>query len=269
MAEVLEDGERGMEAARRAWEKVVEGKPEAALVGDEEKVRLLPPNPAARKVLCLAGNYVEHITEGGRKLAEQDRQTPRVFMKPPSTTLRGPRDPIVIGRYARKIDWEAELAVVIGKKGKYISVEEAAAYVAGYSVFNDVSERSFKVWERSEARERDNFFDWLNGKWLDSFAPMGPSLVTRDEVSDVGNLHIRLDVNNEVMQEATTGQMIFSPEEIVSFISCFVTLEPGDVIATGTPGGVGAAKGIFLKPGDVVTTEIQGLGKMVNPVVGE
>jgi 2-keto-4-pentenoate hydratase/2-oxohepta-3-ene-1,7-dioic acid hydratase in catechol pathway len=266
---LLEAGETGMDAARDVWAKVVSGKAEEMFVGEEERVRLLPPNPGARKVFCLAGNYAEHITEAGRKVAEQDRQTPRVFMKPPSTTLRGPRDPIVIGKYAVKIDWEAELALIIGKKGKYIAANEAAGYIAGYSVFNDVSERAFKVWDRTESREIDRFFDWLNGKWLDGFAPMGPCLVTRDEIADARNLRITLKVNDQVMQDGNTGQMMFSPEEIVSFISCFVTLEPGDVIATGTPSGVGNARGISLKPGDVVTTEIQGLGKMVNAVVKE
>lgn len=267
MAELLEAGEEGMAAAEKAWKKVVEGK--AKPLGTEEEVRLLPPNPSARKVFCLAGNYVEHITEGGRNLAEQDRQTPRVFMKPPSTTLRGARDPIVIGRYAQKIDWEAELAIIIGKKAKYVPAGQANDCIAGYCVFNDVSERGFKVWERAEAREWDRFFDWLNGKWLDGFAPTGPCLVTKDEIPDPTNLRITLTVNDQVMQEANTGQMIFSPAEIVSFISSFVTLEPGDVIATGTPSGVGAARGIFLKPGDVVTTEIERLGRLVNPVVAE
>jgi len=229
-----------------------------------DPTELGPPIPAPRKLLLLAGNYAEHIMEGGRRLHEADKATPRVFMKPPSTTLGGPRADIPIPPIAQFIDWEAELAVVIGRRGKAIQAADALPYVAGYMVLNDVSERELLIKSRPEKRDIDGYFDWLNGKWLDGFAPCGPWLTTADEVPDPHALDIRLSVNGTVQQQGNTGQMIFHVEDIIAYISAIVTLEPGDIIATGTCAGVGHGKGVRLQPGDVVTTEIPGLGTLIN-----
>jgi 2-keto-4-pentenoate hydratase/2-oxohepta-3-ene-1,7-dioic acid hydratase in catechol pathway len=268
---VLADANAFLEAGRAALEaaaRVVEfAQREGEWMVPVDRVRLAAPVPAPRKLFALAGNYAAHIMEGGARLEEADKATPRIFMKPPSTTVRGPRDPIVITEVTRAIDWEAELGVVIGRQGKHIPPDEALDYVAGYTCVNDVSERKLLIKERPESRDRDRWFDWLNGKWLDSFAPMGPCLVTADEIPDPHTLDLTLHVNDELMQNANTGQMIFRVEEIIAYISAIVTLEPGDVISTGTAAGVGSARGIFLQPGDVVRTAIAGIGEMVNPVV--
>lgn len=232
-----------------------------------EEVRLGPPIPNPRKLLLLAGNYAEHIMEGGRRLAEADKATPRVFMKPPSTTIRGPFDTIPIPPVARFIDWEAELAMVIGRRCKGATADEAAGCIAGYMILNDVSERELFLRARPETRPIDEFFDWLNGKWLDGFAPCGPWLTTADAVPEPHQLPIRLTVNGAVQQEGNTGQMIFHVGEILEWISTIVTLEPGDIIATGTCAGVGKAKGIKLAPGDVVRVEIGHLGAIENACV--
>lgn len=229
-----------------------------------EIVRFGAPIPNPRKLLLLAGNYAEHILESGRRLAEADQVTPRVFMKPPSTTLRGPFDAIPIPPVARFVDWEAELAVVIGRRCKAVRAAEAAACVAGYLVLNDISERELLLRERPETRPIDEFFDWLNGKWLDGFAPCGPWLTTADEVPDPHALPLRLTVNGVLHQDGNTGQMIFHVPEIIEWISTIVTLEPGDIIATGTCAGVGRAKGVRLRPGDVVRAEVGHLGALEN-----
>ncbi|MDH7568445.1 MAG: fumarylacetoacetate hydrolase family protein [Armatimonadota bacterium] len=262
MLGLLEAGQEGLAVARAAI-----ADPPAGTVLPLGSVRLRAPILYPRKLFCLAGNYAEHILESGRGLSEKDRVTPRVFMKPPTTTVIGPYDPIRIPPLAQKIDWEAELAVVIGRRGKAISEADALDFVAGYTVINDVSERALKIRERAESAEWDRFFDWLNGKWLDTFAPMGPWIVTADEVGDPHRLGVRLTVNGVEMQNGNTGQMIFRVADIVSYISQIITLEPGDCIATGTPAGVGMGRGIFLKPGDRVRTEIEGIGALENEVV--
>jgi 2-keto-4-pentenoate hydratase/2-oxohepta-3-ene-1,7-dioic acid hydratase in catechol pathway len=228
--------------------------------------RFKPPIMYPRKLLCLAGNYAEHIREGGGRAYDKSKVTPRVFMKPPTTTVIGHGEPIVIPRNGNKIDWEAEMGVVIGRRGRFISAEEAYDYVFGYTIVNDVSERRLKVPKEREPREGDRWFDWLNGKWFDTFAPMGPWVVTKDEIPDPHSLRIALTVNDEVMQDSNTSRMIFTVPELVEFISTLVTLEPGDVISTGTPEGTGAARGVFLKRGDVVRVQIEGIGELVNPV---
>jgi len=143
-----------------------------------DAARLRAPVPCPRKLFALAGNYVEHIAEAGRAVEPQDKQTPRVFMKPPFSTVIGPGADILVPPIARSIDWEGELAVVIGKVAKGVSRQEALDYVAGYTIMNDVSERDLKIWDRSDSRPQDKWFDWLNGKWLDTFAPQGPWIVT-------------------------------------------------------------------------------------------
>lgn len=235
------------------------------------EVKLKAPVPRPRKVLCLAGNYAEHIREGrgdviSREVLDKTTTVPRVFMKPPSTTVIGPYDTVVIPKNGQQIDWEAELAVVIGKRGKFISAKDAPNYIAGYTVMNDTSERKLKVSPTRVPREGDKWFDWLNGKWFDTFAPQGPCLVTEDEVGDPNNLKISLRVNGEIMQNSNTKNMIFNTYDLVEFISTIVTLEPGDLISTGTPEGVGIARGILLKDGDLMETEVENIGTMRNPI---
>ena len=232
-----------------------------------DQVELGAPLPRPNKLLLLAGNYAEHIMEGGRRLEEADKATPRVFMKPPSTTIRGPFDPIPVPPVAQFVDWEAELAFVIGRECKGVKAADGLDYVAGYTVINDVSERELKIRDRAESRPIDGFFDWLNGKWLDGFAPMGPWLTTADEVPDPHALEISLTVNGTAQQRGNTGQMIFHIGDIIEYISTIVTLEPGDVVATGTCAGVGHAKGIKLQPGDVVAVEVAGLGRIENTCI--
>ncbi|MGQ9731155.1 MAG: fumarylacetoacetate hydrolase family protein, partial [Candidatus Zipacnadales bacterium] len=190
-----------------------------------ENVKLEAPVPCPGKLFALAGNYAEHIMEStskrlqGTGITESDRATPRVFMKPPSTTVIGPGDPIVIGKKAQFVDWEAELGVIIGKPGKYIPRDEAMAHVGGITIINDVSERELRIWSRPEDREWDKFFDWLNGKWCDGFAPMGPCAVPISEIDDVDRLSLRLWVNGELKQDGNTGQMMFKIPDILEYIS--------------------------------------------------
>ena len=270
----LEAGDAALDAAKAAI-SFAEGRLELSRPldlseGQKGETRLRPPVPAPRKLFCLATNYQEHMEERGTyRMQKKDTVTPRIFMKPPSTTLRAHGEPILISPQAQWIDWEGELAIVIGKRGKYIPRDEAMGYVAGYSCLNDVSERALKIRDRVETDARDAYFDWLNGKWMDSFAPMGPVLVTADEISDPHDLELSLWVNGKRMQHASTGGMIFDIPDMLEYLSCYITLEPGDVIATGTPSGVGRAQGIRLEPGDVVRLEIEGIGVLENPVEAE
>jgi len=238
------------------------------------EVKLLAPVPRPGKLFCLAGNYAEHITEGKPSAApgevhQSDRATPRIFLKPSTNTVCGPGDPVVIGRKAQFVDYEGELAVIIGKRGKYIPAAEALAYVGGVTCFNDVSERRLRIWDRPEDRPWDSFFDWLNGKWGDSFAPMGPCAVPLADISDLHGLQLTTRVNGAVVQSASTGDMLFSVAQVIEYLSQMVTLAPGDVIATGTPAGVGHARGVNLKPGDCVEVEITEIGVLRNPVQAE
>jgi len=266
MVDLLEAGPAAMDQARAVLAEAEAGAGTAQWF-DRDAVILGPPVPGARKLFALAGNYAEHIEESIKHAGIS--QAPRVFMKPPSTVLRGDGAPIVLHRHARAIDWEAELAVVIGARAKYVSRADALAYVAGYSCFNDVSERKFRVFPHERRSEWDGFFEWLNGKWVDGFGPMGPALVTPDEVGDVQDLDISLTVNGTVQQSANTRQMIFDVATIIEFLSAFCTLEPGDIIATGTPAGVGDARGVYLSAGDTVQVRIDRVGTLTNPVIAE
>ena len=266
----LEGGEAAMGAVLSAVERAQNGEALAGQVLPLDSVRLKPPVPQARKLLALAGNYHEHIREGGRPTHEKGETYPYFFMKPPSTTLVGGGDPVRYPRIARKLDYEGELTLVIGRRGREIAEDEAYRYVAGYTILNDISERALASKEPPRAeRERDRFFDWLVGKWFDSAAPCGPWLVTPDEIEDPHNLRLQTRVNGETRQDASTDEMIFTVPEIVSFISRVVTLEPGDLIATGTPGGVGSARGQFLKPGDTVEVEIERIGTLRSTLLAD
>jgi 2,4-diketo-3-deoxy-L-fuconate hydrolase len=234
-----------------------------------DEVTLLVPVPRPGKILLLAGNYAKHVEERGGIAAERAETFPYVFLKPASNTLTNPNDPIVIPRASPDhVDWECELGVVIGRECKGVSEAEALEYVAGYTVVNDVSDRKFTPNPARKARDRDKFFDWLHGKWHDTFCPMGPCLLSSEGV-DPQALRVTLKVNGETRQDAPTSQMVFPVAAIVSFLSTFVTLEPGDVISTGTPSGVGSASGTYLKPGDLVEASIEGIGTLSNPVLAE
>jgi 2,4-diketo-3-deoxy-L-fuconate hydrolase len=235
-------------------------------IGD---VHLLVPIGNPSKLLLLAGNYAAHVAERGGTSAERAETFPYVFMKPPSTTLTDPDQPIVIPRSSPDhIDWECELGVVIGRECRNVSEAEALSFVAGYTVVNDISDRKFTPNPGRKPRERDKFFDWLHGKWHDGFCPVGPCVLSADGV-DPQALPIVLRVNGQVKQDGNTSQMVFPVAAIVAFLSSFVTLEPGDIISTGTPSGVGSATGVYLKPGDVIEAEIGGIGVLRNPVVAE
>jgi 2-keto-4-pentenoate hydratase/2-oxohepta-3-ene-1,7-dioic acid hydratase in catechol pathway len=228
---------------------------------------LLVPIPSPSKLLLLAGNYSKHIEEGGGRAEERARTFPYVFMKPPLTTLTHPGKPVKIPAVSpNHVDWELELGVIIGKRCKGVSEKDALNYVAGYTVVNDISDRKFKPNPDRAAREKDGFFDWLHGKWHDTFCPMGPAVLPADELPNPQTLHMTLKVNGEIEQDASTAEMVFPVAAIIEFISSFVTLEPGDIISTGTPSGVGHAKGKFLKPGDRVEATIEKIGTLFNPV---
>lgn len=235
-----------------------------------EDLRLLPPIPRPPKLLLLAGNYAKHIEEGGGIAAERNETFPYVFMKPPSTTLVGPRDPIVIPRVSPlKIDWECELGVVIGRRCKNVGEAEALEAVAGYTVINDISDRGFRPNPGRKARERDKFFDWMHGKWHDGSCPVGPCILAADKAVDPQAFAFSLSVNNTRHQDASTAQMVFPVAAVIAFLSQWVTLEPGDLISTGTASGVGNTTETYLKPGDLVIAEVKGIGRLENPVIAE
>ena len=232
-----------------------------------ESVKLLVPVPNPSKLLLLAGNYSKHIEEGGGKATERALTFPYVFMKPPLTTLTNPGDPVRIPEVSpNHIDWELELGVIIGRTAKNVKEADALNYVAGYTVVNDISDRKFRPNSGRTQREKDGFFDWLHGKWHDTFCPMGPCVLPADELPDPQTLHMTLKVNGHVEQDGSTSEMVFPVAAIIEFISSFVTLVPGDIISTGTTSGVGHAKGKFLKAGDVMEASIEQIGTLRNPV---
>lgn len=235
-----------------------------------DQVELLVPNPRPPKLFLLAGNYAKHIEEGGGVAAERAETFPYVFMKPPTTTLVDPHKSVTIPTISPDaIDWELELAVVIGRGGKSISAADALDHVAGYTIINDISNRRFRPNPDRKTREKDAFFDWLHGKWFDGFCPCGPCITSADAIPDPQTLDLRLDLNGERQQDASTSQQIFPVAAVIEFISSFTTLEPGDMISTGTPEGVGMGKGLFLKPGDLLEASIGSIGTLVSPVVSE
>jgi 2-keto-4-pentenoate hydratase/2-oxohepta-3-ene-1,7-dioic acid hydratase in catechol pathway len=207
------------------------------------------------KIICVGLNYADHARETGADIPTE----PILFFKS-TTALSGPFDPVVIPKGSTKTDWEVELAIVIGKKAQYVSETEAYDYVAGYCLHNDYSEREYQL-------ERGG--NWSKGKGCDTFAPLGPVLVTKDEIKDVHNLSMWLDVNGKRFQTSNTDQLIFNVPQVVSYISQFMTLLPGDVISTGTPHGVGLGfkPPIYLQSGDVVTLGMEGLGEQKQTVI--
>ena len=222
-----------------------------------KEVELLAPLVNPPKIICLGLNYYDHAAEQGAKIPDE----PIIFMKP-RTAITGPFKPIVKPSFVEKLDYEAELAIVIGKRCKNVSVEEARQCIFGYTVFNDVSARDIQFKDRQ----------WTRGKSFDTFAPIGPYIVLADQVGDPSDLRIRTWVNDELRQDSSTRNMVFNVYEIVHHLSRVMTLEPGDLIATGTPAGVG----VFMKPtpkflraGDRIVMEIECVGRLENYVVEE
>ena len=265
LLQLLESGDAGLRAARsvEAWVRAELtagrspiGPDNQPIVFDPASVRIDPPIARPGKIICLGRNYAEHAAEGGHEVLP----APILFAKF-ANTIGGPGDAIVAARATKRLDYEAELAVVIGKRAKHVAIENALEYVAGYMNLNDVSARDLQN-ETSQ---------WLRGKGGDTWAPCGPYLVTRDEIPDPHALSIRCLLNGDVMQESNTGMMIFKIPFLIHHISQTITLEPGDIISTGTPSGVGDHRKPprYLHAGDVVRVEVEGLGALENPVVDE
>lgn len=270
MLDLLDAQEEGLRTLRTIEEKAGERRlsevrtfANIGAVHDLSRVRLAAPIPRPRKnILCLGRNYHEHAQESyrARGLERPQGDAPMIFTKA-VTTINDPYGQIVVDpAISTWIDWEAELAVIIGKKGKKIAEAEALTYVFGYTVLNDVTARDIQ----------DRFKQFFMGKSLDGYCPLGPCIVTADEIPDPQELALRLRVNGILKQEGQTRDMIYSVKTIISLLSQGMALEPGDIIATGTPSGVGFARKPpeFLKAGDVVETEIDGIGLLRNEVVG-
>ena len=255
---MLELLENWPEAAATLADLRLDSSPQVA--GGELLAPVMP-----RKVLCAGVNYRKHVREMGGEVPGADWQ-PFFFLKPPSTTVTGPADPIVIRDHERaQYDWEAELGVVMGVGGRDIPVGRALEHVAGYCVANDITARGY---HRRAAVPAEAFrFDWLAAKGADSSLPLGPGITPAFLVPDPQNLRLRLWVNGELQQDESTADMICGVDQLVAAASTYVTLEPGDVIATGTPSGVGAARGLYLRHGDVVKVAIDGLGQISNRVI--
>ena len=236
-------------------EKLTEVIAKEKLTSIDSKERIGSAVARPSKILCIGLNYAKHAKETGAAIPTE----PILFMKS-TTSLTGPFDNIIIPKNSEKTDWEVELAVVIGKKASYVTEEAAMDYVAGYVLHNDVSERAFQL-ERGGT--------WDKGKGCDSFAPLGPWMVTKDEIANPHNLRLWLSLNGKIMQDSNTDDLIFNIPQLISYCSHFMTLLPGDVISTGTPAGVGLgfSPNIYLKPGDVDELGIDGLGTSKQTVV--
>jgi 2-keto-4-pentenoate hydratase/2-oxohepta-3-ene-1,7-dioic acid hydratase in catechol pathway len=217
--------------------------------------QLLAPVPDPEKIICIGLNYRDHAEESGQEIPA----APMWFAKF-ANSLCGSGQPVVLpAAHPEYVDYEAELALVIGREARNVTEADALSVIAGAMPFNDVSARDLQVQNPL----------WTSGKAIDTFAPCGPALVTLDEAGDISHLGLRTRVNGETLQEGTTSNLIFGPAELVAWLSRTITLRPGDIIATGTPAGVGAAQGRFLRDGDVVEVEVDGLGTLSNPVRAE
>jgi len=220
------------------------------------EIEWCPPIPRPGKLVCVGLNYRSHLA----LLNEPVPEVPVLFSKPGSSLI-GAGHPIQLPHVTRQVDYEGELAVVIGRRGKYISEHDALGYVAGYTCANDVSAHDIEF----------RTSQWTSGKMLDTFCPLGPVLLTADEVPDPNALRLRTTLNGETMQDQSTADMIFSVTALISYISSLATLEPGDIILTGTPAGLGCMRSpqVFLKPGDRIAVTIDGIGTLDNPVIAE
>jgi acylpyruvate hydrolase len=250
MLQFLSAGEPALALARRAIADPEEG----ALLALEEVI-LLAPVPRPGKIICVGHNYYDHAVD-----ASNPEEYPTFFAKFVNTII-GHQQPIIYPRSPVHLDYEAELAVVIGKRAKHIEEDRALEAVAGYTIFNDVTARDYQP--RSS--------QWTIRKSFDTFGPMGPALVTADEVPDPGNLHLSLDLNGALRQDSNTSSLIFSIPFLIAYLTRTMTLEPGDVIATGTPSGTGAMQKppAFMKPGDVVRIRVERIGELANPIAVE
>jgi 2-keto-4-pentenoate hydratase/2-oxohepta-3-ene-1,7-dioic acid hydratase in catechol pathway len=251
MLVVLASGEEG----RQKIDKFVTDPP-AACIFPLASVHLLAPIPRPPKLICIGLNYRDHAAEAHQEIPK----VPTIFAKF-SNVVIGPGEAIVLPKISRKPDYEAEFMFVIGAGGRHIGAEDWKRHVFGYTVFNDVSARDFQSVTSQ----------WMIGKTFDTFAPMGPCLVSADEIADPHALDISLSIGGEVLQRSNTRELIFQIPDLVAYLSSVVTLEPGDVVATGTPSGVGFARKPprYLKPGDEVVVSIEGLGELRNPVIAE
>jgi len=254
LEELIGLGEEGMRTVKQLMlDSTNSEKRRATLKTDD--VIVLAPVSSPPKIICLGLNYRDHAEEIGADIPDE----PVIFMKP-RTALVGPDKPIIRPNFVKKLDFEAELAIVMGKKGRNISVSEAKKHVFGYTAFNDVSAREIQFKDKQ----------WTRGKSFDTFAPIGPCITTPSQIGDIGNLNIRTRVNGELRQNSSTKNMVFNVYEVIHHISLVMTLEPCDIIATGTPAGVAAfmkRKPKFLSPGDLVEVEIENIGNLRNRVV--
>jgi acylpyruvate hydrolase len=251
MEAFLESGKAALSLAAQA---LAHAPVEAALALDG--LALKAPIPRPGKIIAIGQNYLMHVEEAKQVASEY----PIIFAKYNNTVI-GPGEPIVLPKLSQQVDYEGELGVVIGKRCKGVPVSEALSFVGGYTALNDVSARDYQHLTSQ----------WTMGKSFDTFAPMGPALLTADEVADPQNLNLRVTIGGEELQSANTRDMIFSVAQLISTISAVMTLDPGDVIATGTPGGIGGARTPprWLRPGEVVRVEIEGIGVLENPIVAE
>ena len=254
MLALLREGKVGLESARQLLKSDDLSRHVHASAIDQ--VHLCAPLPNPGKIVAVGLNYRDHCTEQGIEAPT----APLLFAKFPNS-VTGPFDPIVIPEEDPEVDYEVELGVVIGTRAKRVAEDDALQYVAGYLVLNDVSARKWQFADKQ----------WTRGKSCDTFCPMGPWLTTADEIREPGSLSVLTRVNGQVLQQSSTQNLIFGVAKLISYISASITLEPGDVIATGTPPGVGVFRNppIYLKPGDVVETSIESLGTLRNPVLAE
>jgi 2-keto-4-pentenoate hydratase/2-oxohepta-3-ene-1,7-dioic acid hydratase in catechol pathway len=257
MIDLLARGEDYWNAVDVIASALAEASPRVSLPGlftPLVSARLRPPIPRPPKIVCVGLNYADHAREQGIEPPKE----PLLFLKS-SNTVCGPGDPIRLPPNSTQVDYEAEFAVVMGKGGSRIPVDKAHEYVAGYMILNDVSARDMQFGDKQ----------WFRGKSCDTFAPCGPWIVTKDEVSDPHNLRISLTLNGVMMQDSNTSNIIFKVPHLISYLSQSLTWEPGDLISTGTPPGVGVFRKppVFLKPGDTVSITVDGLGTLTNPVV--
>lgn len=250
MRQFLEKGEAGLATAKRALESGMN-------ILDRSEVTLLPPVTNPDKIICVGMNYADHCLE----LNLPTPKEPVIFNKFTSA-ITGPYDNIILPKESKEVDWEVELAFIVGKKGKEIKITEALEYVAGFTVALDVSARDWLT-------KTSNGNQWILGKSFDTFCPLGPALVTKDSLTDPHNLGIQCRVNGETVQKSMTSQMIFKTEALIGWVSQFATLYPGDIFLTGTPAGVGLFKKppTFLKTGDIVECEIDEIGIIRNKVI--
>jgi 2-keto-4-pentenoate hydratase/2-oxohepta-3-ene-1,7-dioic acid hydratase in catechol pathway len=251
MISVIQGGADALDRVQR-WSEFTPGDEVIATA----EAKFAAPIPRPPKLICIGLNYRDHAEEAKQPIPE----VPTMFAKFP-TAVTGHGHPIVLPKHSTKPDYEAEFAIVIGRRGRYVPEEHWRDYVFGYTIINDVSARDYQMATSQ----------WMIGKTFDTFAPMGPAIVTADEIEDPHNLAITLTLSGEVMQSSNTRNLIFQAPRLISYLSSVFTLEPGDVIATGTPAGVGFARKPprWLKPGDEVRVTVEGIGELVNPVVAE